>query len=318
MTYIVLDMEWSQPVTKKKTIHRGDKALSVEIIQIGAAAVRDGIILDTAFNEYIKPIYYTKLTPRISELTGITYDKLKGADDFERVLMRFRRWIRSVGDEQMIVIWGNDDVTLLKQQCEFFGCDCSWLPEWFNLQPIITKKYGINRPQMTLEAAVELVGEKSELRYHSAVNDAYYTALVLSKTDNISERLAWQRKVDNAHRHPLTSLVTTHYGRRKYENITAALLSSEANSFSCPVCGRSYGMRSHAVMLSDDEYLFVLKCCTNSSIAVSLKLVCEEDGCTVLKRTEFCGAEQKRLYNEILSSRGTFDFLSARRALRRK
>ncbi len=318
MTYIVLDMEWSQPVTKEKTVHRGDKALSVEIIQIGAAAVKDGKILDTAFNEYIKPIYYTKLTPRISKLTGITYDKLKDADDFERVLMRFRRWIRSVGGEQMIVIWGNEDVVLLKQQCDFFGCDGSWLPEWFNLQPIITKKYGINRPQMTLEAAVELVGEKSVLRYHSAVNDAYYTALVLSKTDNIPERLAWQRKVDYAHRHPFTSLVTEYHGRRKYKNISAALLSSEANSFSCPVCGRSYGMRSHAVMISDEEYLLVLNCCTNKSIAASLKLLCEEDGCTVHKKAQLCDTEQERLYNEILSSRGTFDFSSARRALRRK
>ena len=61
MTYIVLDMEWSQPVCKEKMLIRGGKTLPVEIIQIGAVMVKDGKIIEEQFSEYVKPIYYTIL-----------------------------------------------------------------------------------------------------------------------------------------------------------------------------------------------------------------------------------------------------------------
>lgn len=49
MTYIVLDMEWSQPVCREKTRIAGTKVLQVEIIQIGAVAVTDGKISESFF-----------------------------------------------------------------------------------------------------------------------------------------------------------------------------------------------------------------------------------------------------------------------------
>ncbi len=43
MTYIVLDLEWSQPVCREKMRIAGTRVLQVEIIQIGAVAVTDGV-----------------------------------------------------------------------------------------------------------------------------------------------------------------------------------------------------------------------------------------------------------------------------------
>ncbi|MCH5325382.1 MAG: exonuclease domain-containing protein [Eubacterium sp.] len=319
MTYIVLDMEWSQPVTKERSVRRGDLILPVEIIQIGAAAVKDGKILPTAFDEYIKPVYYTKLRPKIRRLTGITPEMLQGADDFERVLMRFRQWIRSMNDETMIVIWGNEDVQVLKSQCEFFGCDCGWIPEWFNLQPLLTRKYHIDRPQMTLSGAVELIGaDDSELRYHSAANDAYYTALVLSKMDKIPERLEWQRKVEHAHRNPISSLSVTYYGTRTYRNKSDALKSGAVNSWSCPVCGRQYGLRGASVKLSDNEYLSVRACPTHR-IAAKLKLEQNSDGRYYAQRAVgLCDDETERLYDALAEQQGVGANIPKKRGKSRK
>ena len=72
MTYIVLDLEWSQPVCREKMRIAGTRVLQVEIIQIGAVAVTDGIVSEDFFSEYVRPRYYTELKGRIKKLTGIT------------------------------------------------------------------------------------------------------------------------------------------------------------------------------------------------------------------------------------------------------
>ena len=53
MTYIVLDLEWSQPVCREKMRIAGTRVLQVEIIQIGAVAVTDGIVSEDFFSEYV-------------------------------------------------------------------------------------------------------------------------------------------------------------------------------------------------------------------------------------------------------------------------
>ena len=82
-----------------------------------------------------------------------------------------------------------DDIPTLVKQCEFYERDTGWLPEWFNLQPLMTRQYGIDRAQITLQSAVEITGVQQELDYHSAINDAYYTALVLTKINDIPSEI---------------------------------------------------------------------------------------------------------------------------------
>ena len=93
MTYIVLDLEWSQPVCREKMRIAGTRVLQVEIIQIGAVAVTDGIVSEDFFSEYVRPRYYTELKGRIKKLTGITKNDLKNAHDLTVVLKSFRKWL---------------------------------------------------------------------------------------------------------------------------------------------------------------------------------------------------------------------------------
>lgn len=263
MTYIVLDMEWSQPVCREKTRIAGTKVLQVEIIQIGAVAVTDGKISENFFSEYVKPRYYTEIKGRIKKLTGITKNDLKDADDLVIVMERFRQWCESFGNS-VIATWGPDDIPTLRGQCLFYNYDVSWLPGWFNLQPLMTRQYNIDRPQITLQSAVEITGVQQELDYHSAINDAYYTALVLTKINDIPSEIEWQRKVDYAHTNPFRSICQTSYGTVRTARMNSVPRLSPLNRYICPICGKPATLKGKLVWLRPMNYMAVMHCAKHS------------------------------------------------------
>ena len=297
VTYIVLDMEWSQPVCKEKMLTRGGRTLPVEIIQIGAVMVKDGKIIEEQFSEYVKPIYYTIIKNRIKKLTGINEKELKKADTFGNVLRRLRTWIDKYGGDT-ICTWGCDDVSNLRAQCEFFGFGKEWIPPWFNLQPLVTRQLQLQRAQINLATAVELMGITSELTYHSAINDAYYTALILLGVNNIEEGIKWQKKVDYAHANPYKQLCVTSYGKRKYTRTVSALRSPELRRYVCPLCGRPSTLKDRLVNIKPCHYLAVMKCAKHT-LAVNVEFQKTEEGrYEWKKKITLCDANTERTYQE--------------------
>ena len=73
MQYIVVDLEWNQPVSYNSAVYRriGD-SLMFEVIQIGAVKLDAGLRMRGSFNQFIAPANYKKLHPRISRITGST------------------------------------------------------------------------------------------------------------------------------------------------------------------------------------------------------------------------------------------------------
>ncbi|MBQ8791239.1 MAG: exonuclease domain-containing protein [Ruminiclostridium sp.] len=297
MTYIVLDMEWSQPVCKEKMLTKGGRTLPVEIIQIGAVMVKDGKIIEEQFSEYVKPIYYTIIKNRIKKLTGINEKELKKADTFGNVLRRLRTWIDKYGGDT-ICTWGCDDVSNLRAQCEFFGFGKDWIPPWFNLQPLVTRQLQLQRTQINLATAVELMGITSELTYHSAINDAYYTALILLGVNNIEEGIKWQKKVDYAHANPYKQLCVTSYGKRKYTRTVSALRSPELRRYVCPLCGRPSTLKDRLVNIKPCHYLAVMKCAKHT-LAVNVEFQKTEEGrYEWKKKITLCDTNTERTYQE--------------------
>ena len=303
MTYIVLDLEWSQPVCKEKTRIYGTKVLQVEIIQIGAVAVTDGVISKSIFSEYVKPRYYTEIKGRIKKLTGITKNDLKDADELDKVLLRFRKWCDSFG-ESLIATWGPDDIPTLKGQCGFFGYDIGWLPRWFNLQPIMTRQYDIDRPQITLQSAVDITGVgQQELDYHSAINDAYYTALVLTKIKDIPGEIAWQKKVDTAHANPFVSICHKSQGTVKTARMNCVPRTSLLNRYVCPICGKPATLKGRLVWVKPMNYMAVVHC-NKHSVKVTVTFEkCAEGGYTWIKQYTLSNEEDEDKYASIIAKR---------------
>ena len=273
MTYIVLDLEWSQPVCREKMRIAGTRVLQVEIIQIGAVAVTDGIVSEDFFSEYVRPRYYTELKGRIKKLTGITKNDLKNAHDLTVVLKSFRKWLEQFGKDVIIVTWGPDDIPTLVKQCEFYERDTGWLPEWFNLQPLMTRQY------------------------------AYYTELVLTKINDIPSEIELQKKIDYVHSNPFLSLRQTSEGTVKTARMNAVPRLSELNRYICPVCGKPATLKSRLIWLSPMNYMAVVHC-NKHSVKVTVRFEKKADGeYRWVKKYTLSEEKDEELYSSLLKEK---------------
>lgn len=181
MNYIILDMEWNQAPCAERTIRR-PVPLTGEIIQFGAVKLSDsGEILDE-FMEYVRPKYYTKLKREITKLTGITKDRLDGAQPFPLVFYEFRQWC---GEDSLLFTWGNDDVRMLQNNLLFHGMDQEEYPKHYDLQLIYSFQVLGETAQHSLASAMEHfdLHEDESRPAHDALNDAYYTAQICRRLD---------------------------------------------------------------------------------------------------------------------------------------
>ena len=85
-----------------------------ETIQIGAVRIND----EETFNVYIKPIVNPVLTSFCTALTGITQDKVDGAESFPVVFTAFLKW---AGPDATFFSWGYYDKNQFKKDCERHG-----------------------------------------------------------------------------------------------------------------------------------------------------------------------------------------------------
>lgn len=72
MQYIIIDLEWNQPLSYQSRIYRevGDR-LIFEMIQIGAARVNEKMEVLETISILIQPTCYLKIHPRIRRMTGL-------------------------------------------------------------------------------------------------------------------------------------------------------------------------------------------------------------------------------------------------------
>lgn len=173
MEYIVLDLEWNQPVSKWRTI-TSPVRLSGEIIQIGAVKVNEKLdILDT-FDVKVKPAYYTKMNRRVSDLTGIRAEDLQDGISFPEAAARFQTWCGGCP----FVTWGPDDIRMLEDNLLMHGMDLDWLPPAYDAQEIFDDQVTMEGRQYALNYAMFHFGVKP-LAAHDALNDTINTVNVL-------------------------------------------------------------------------------------------------------------------------------------------
>ena len=131
MDYIVLDLEWNQPLSYNSSAYKsvGGKLL-FEMIQIGAIRMNDHLEITDSFNQLIQPTHYVKLHPRIKRITGITQEQLCDAPQFAEAAECFHAWC---GEDSVILTWGCDDISVLQQNLDFFKYRAPF-PAMYDLQ----------------------------------------------------------------------------------------------------------------------------------------------------------------------------------------
>ncbi len=173
-------MEWNQPGYADTALCRNGVCMKNEIIQIGAVKLTSEKEKTGIFECIIKPVSLTSMNRMIKQLTGITDEMLDKGESFESAMERFKSFC---GEDFVILIWGYDDIRILKSNLMFHGLDTSWLPANYNLQMIFAAQANLEKRQYSLAFALEHFDIKIDEKLHDALNDAEYTAMVCEKLD---------------------------------------------------------------------------------------------------------------------------------------
>lgn len=178
MHYVIIDLEWNQPLSKKQMIRKPFK-LRGEIIQIGAVKVDENMQTIDTFNVMIKPQYYKKMNKKVQELTDITSEHLEEGVSFEEAIQSFRAWC---GSDFAFMTWGPEDIYMLEDNLYLYDFDADWLPTAYDAQVIFDDQVTMENRDYSLGYAMYKFGIKP-LKCHDALNDAINTVKVLMNLD---------------------------------------------------------------------------------------------------------------------------------------
>ena len=282
MTYIVLDLEWNQPISYQSSTFRkvGDK-LMFEMIQIGAVKLDANLNPGEAISIPIAPTHYVRIHPRIRRMTGLDSETLAGAPAFREALQQFAAWC---GNDYTLLTWGIDDVSVLYQNIHFFHCEDIVLPPLCDIQRLFSTVHNL-KDRSGLKTAMEMVNITPDdtMSFHNALNDAWYTALVFKTLPDPSAVLNYPQE-------PRQLIHSRRIAREKTEGesfatVREALASETAIHPVCPRCGRVLALDGEYIKQSADKYIAVAKCRNHGRILIRLRFRIDDDGKKIMSRT---------------------------------
>jgi inhibitor of KinA sporulation pathway (predicted exonuclease) len=293
MHYIVLDLEWNQPLSFNSAAYRETKGnLLFEMIQIGAVKLNEARETVDSFSRLIQPAQYIKIHPRIRRITGITQDDLAGAPAFAEAMGEFVAWC---GPDCALLTWGCDDISVLSQNMAFFGFD-SILPPGYDLQRLFGAILGSTKERKGLKAAMDYyhLEAAEDMCFHNALNDAHYTSRVFACFPDAEAVL----------RFPMEARPLVHTERRKQEKrdeipvrrISEALRSATALTPACSVCNRQLPLSEGYVHQHENDYMALADCPAHGLLFVRLQFAAPENGKRRMTRIVSVSDEQSDAY----------------------
>lgn len=180
MKHIVVDLEMNGLAKEYKEKRQ---LCGREVIEIGAVVLDDSYYEIGSFKTLVKPQFNDRVTPYISELTGITTEMVAEAPHFEDALKMFFSWCRSLDEQVHIYQWSESDLDQIVKEIALKEIvldedNQKMLSNWFDFQ----KEYGetlnlenvVSLKNAVMYAGVDFVG-----REHDALDDARNTATLL-------------------------------------------------------------------------------------------------------------------------------------------
>jgi len=282
MHYIVLDLEWNQPISWQSAAYKkvGDR-LIFEMIQIGAVKLDDRLEISDAISLPIAPTCYQQIHPRIRRMTGLGEEELAGAPAFREALEQFAAWC---GEDYILLTWGCDDVSVLQQNIDFFECGDIVLPPLCDIQKQFAEVHQLkDRP--SLQKAMEMLEIEADehMAFHNAKNDAWYTALVFRTMPDPAAAIRYAQEPRNLIHKPRNAREKT--PPASFPSLRAALESDAALKPVCPRCGRNLTLDGEYVLQSPDKYVTIGKCRNHGKMLLRLAMRAEGEGQVQMRRS---------------------------------
>ncbi|MBE5815350.1 MAG: exonuclease domain-containing protein [Clostridiales bacterium] len=273
MQFIVLDLEWNQPVSYQSSAYRkvGDSLL-FEVIQIGAAKLNERLEIVDTISVPICPTHYMTIHPRVKRMTGLNMDVLADAPNFLEGMERFHQWC---GEDCVFITWGCDDVSVLQQNVDFFRFDKP-LPKMYDLQRLYAAAMKLSG-QTALKTAMEAleIQPEEDRAFHNAEHDAYYTALVMRKLPDPLAVLGYEehpRKLCHNERRSRFRATNT------VKSVREAMESKELLTPKCPTCGQATERITELIPQATGKYVALSKCKHHGAMFVKVRFALLPDG----------------------------------------
>lgn len=149
----------------------GFSAQNDRIIEIGAAKIKDGVIVDK-FDIFVDP--QTAISSRITELTGITNDMVTGAPSQEDAVRQFMQF---AGDTLLIAHNAAFDMSFINAACERYNI--TYRPVYLDTLALSRKMYrGLKNYKLNTVAEYLDAGD---FNHHRASDDAAVLAKIFTR-----------------------------------------------------------------------------------------------------------------------------------------
>lgn len=294
MHYILMDLEWNQPLSHLSAQYRRyGKQLMFDIIQIGAVKLDENMRMRGSFNQFVQPGLYRKLHPRISRITGIFQEDLYTAPGFQEAFERFVAWC---GEDFALVTWGCDDISVFTQNLNFYLSEEKAMPPVYDLQRLFGVLAGNSKNRAGLSNAMKHynIFASTEHPFHSAVDDAYYTALVMQKMpepEKVLEHAQTPRELA-----PAKKAKDEQSDDLRFTSIKTALSSRPAQQPNCPVCGKRLSIPEGYAPFKEGTWRALADCPDHGLVFVDLYLDKTLEGKTKVKRRASLSDQQSAAY----------------------
>lgn len=299
-TYVVFDFE-----TTGFNAGGGDS-----IIEIGAVKIHNGEIIDR-FDELVDPGH--KLSPRITEVTNITNDMLKGKDNEENAIKRFIEWF---GDLPMVAHNAKFDVSFLEMCYQKYnlGEYTNTVIDTLELSRILDNNYA----RHSLSALVKRYDVPwDETAHHRADYDAEGTALVFHKMlqklngQNIEKVSQLNKMVDKNEIHK--------YGRSYHVNLLVQNKKGLKNLFEIiSLANTKYLYKTPRILRSElskhREGILIGSGCYESEVFREAASKSDEELANIIKFYDYVEVQPPEVYGHLLQ---TGDFGSKAELLER-
>ena len=301
MNYIVLDLEWNQSPSGKSGENAG---LPFEIVEIGAVKLDADRRRIGEYHQYIAPTVYHELHHITQGILKISMKELKKGKTFAVAAVEFFDWCRD-GGEYCFVTWGSMDLTELQRNCRFHEIE-ERFPQPFiycDLQKMFSICYDDGKSRLSLEDATAQMEIPQGTMFHSAMNDADYTAQIMAKMDFEKVKAytsvdTFYLPVDRKHEFTMhyptyTKFVSKGYADRDKMMTDGVLLTSI-----CPVCGKPIKKKVRWFAANPKSYYCVAECEEHGLIKGRIKVKKTDDEryyvMKIMKPTDAEGMEKIR------------------------
>lgn len=201
MKYVIVDLEMNNISKEYKELK---EVCAREIIEIGAVVMDESFVEISSFKTYVKPRFNTEIVRKIQKLTGITWDMVADAPEFEEAFKMFVQFCESIEDEYQIIEWSTNDheqveKEILQKEYQLSESEAALMNKWYDFQEEFGEILGLER-RVSLKNALMYAGEDFVGDEHDALYDARNTAELFSITKiEAKKEKALQKVIDILH-----------------------------------------------------------------------------------------------------------------------